>query len=210
MRRMPWATYLWPGLPQLWYRGLGAGLALAAGCAILLNLLLLASFVWVELLSPWHLKLGWLAIGTLWCGAAVLSARNSRREVTEEAVSTEGLFREALSEYLQRSWFEAERILVRLLHLYPRDVEARLLLATLLRHTRRYQEGLDQLTRLELLRDAERWALEIASEKYWIAEARAGRLPDMPISDDATSDDAVSAEAVSDHESAGPLPQRAA
>ncbi len=123
MRRTPWATYLWPGLPQLWYRGLGAGLALAAGCAILLNLLLLASFVWVELLSPWHLKLGWLAIGTLWCGAAVLSARNSRREVTEEAVSTEGLFREALSEYLQRSWFEAERILVRLLHLYPRDVE---------------------------------------------------------------------------------------
>ena len=160
-------------------------------------------------------ELGWLAIGTLWFGAAVLSAHNSRREVTEEAVSTEGLFREALSEYLQRSWFEAERILVRLLHLYPRDVEARLLLATLLRHTRRYQEGLDQLTRLELLRDAERWALEIASEKYWIAEARAGRLPDGSTSDDGAPDEAVSAEAgsadvVSDHESAGPLPHQAA
>ena len=132
--------------------------------------------------------------------SAVLSSRNSHSVVTEEAVSTEGLFREALSEYLQRSWFEAERILVRLLHLYPRDVEARLLLATLLRHTRRYQEGLDQLTRLELLRDAERWALEIASEKYWIAEAKAGRLPDAADSDEAVSDD----------QSTGPLPQQAA
>ena len=175
MRRMPWATYLWPGLPQLWQRGFVAGLVLAAGCAILLNLLLLASFVWVELLSPLHLRLGWLAIGSMWTASAILSARYAGGEAAPRgAVSTEGLFREALSEYLQRSWFEAERILGRLLHLDPRDVEARLLLATLLRRTRRYQESLDQLARLELLRDAQGWTLEIAAEKRWIAEAKAG------------------------------------
>ena len=173
MRRMPWATYLWPGLPHLWSWGLGSGLVLATGFAALLNLLILASFVWVELLSPLHLRLGWLALGSLWAGSAILSVWYGRRgPLPHGATSAEGLFREALSEYLQGSWFEAETILGRLLHLHPRDVEARLLLATLLRHTRRYQEALDQLHRLERLRDVDPWAWEIAAEKRWIAESQ--------------------------------------
>jgi hypothetical protein len=174
MRRMPRATYLWPGLPQLWSWGFGSGLLLATGFAVLLNLLILASFVWVELLSPLHLRLGWLAIGALWAGSAIVSAWHGRRgPLPHGATSAEVLFREALSEYLQESWFEAETILDRLLHLHPRDVEARLLLATLLRHTRRYQEALDQIHRLERLRDADHWAREIAAEKRWIAESQA-------------------------------------
>jgi len=181
MRRMPWATYLWPGLPQLWDSGFWSGLVLAAGFALLLNLLLLASFVWVELLSSLHLRVGWLAAGSLWMGAAVISGRygargrysNSSRDggrgPGHSTASAEVLFREALSEYLQGSWFEAEAILKRLLHLDPRDMEARLLLATLLRHTRRRNEALEQLDRLERLRDAPLWAQEIAAERLRIA-----------------------------------------
>ncbi len=181
MRRMPWATYLWPGLPHLWLSGMWFGLALAAGFSILLNLLVLASFVWVELLSPLHLRLGWMAIGSVWVGSAAMSAWFGRGWLAEsEAASTEALFREALSEYLQGSWFEAETILGRLLHLDPRDVEARLLLATLLRHTRRYQEALDQLNRLERLRDAQLWAREIAAEKLWVSESQTGQGPALP------------------------------
>ena len=111
--------------------------------------------MWVELLSPLAFAIGLAGdrSAVVRFGRPVgLAARGAT--VTEEAASTEVLFREALSEYLQGSWFEAETILGRLLHLYPRDVEARLLLATLLRHTRRYQEALDQLDRLERLRDA--------------------------------------------------------
>ena len=33
MQRLRWLTLVWPGLPQLWFAGSGAGLALAAGDA---------------------------------------------------------------------------------------------------------------------------------------------------------------------------------
>ena len=180
MVRMPWTTYLWPGLPQLWYGGLWSGLVLAVGSAVLLNALLLATFVWVELLVPPYIQYAWLATGTLWIGAAAASAWFGQGGAPRGAIAAEAMFREALHEYLQGSWFETERILGRLLHLHPRDVEARLMLATLLRHTGRYQEALEHLARLELLRGASRWAAEIAAEKTWIAEAE--RQPPDPIS----------------------------
>jgi cytochrome c-type biogenesis protein CcmH/NrfG len=90
------------------------------------------------------------------------------------------MFREAIHEYLKGSWFETERILSRILQGHPRDVEARLLFATLLRHTGRCQEALDHLARLELLNDASKWAAEIAAEKTWIAET--GSRQSDPIS----------------------------
>lgn len=174
MSRMPRATYLWPGLPQLWHSGLWSGLLLAVGFAALLNLLVLASFVWIELLSPLALRLGWLAVGTLWCVSVVISTLSGPRSRRWRGKSpAEVLFREALDEYLQGNWFESERILDRLLRLHPRDVEARLMRATLYRHTRRYSEALAELTNLERFRDAQAWALEIESERQWIAQRQA-------------------------------------
>jgi cytochrome c-type biogenesis protein CcmH/NrfG len=82
------------------------------------------------------------------------------------------LFREALHEYLQGSWFEAEAKLGHLLRLDPRDVEGRLLLATLLRHNERHAESIEHLDRLSRLRGADRWSEEIAAERRAIAEAR--------------------------------------
>lgn len=164
MVRMPWTTYLWPGLPHLWYGGLWSGLALATGFAILVNVLLLATFVWVELVDPRQLQWAWLATGGLWVGSAAVSAWYGRG-VPRRGKAAEAMFREALREYLQGSWFEAEQTLGRLLRLQPRDVEARLMLATLARRTGRYQEALEQLDRLELLEDASKWAREIAEER---------------------------------------------
>lgn len=172
MRKMPWTTYLWPGLPQLWYWGYGSGLAMAVGCAALLNLMLLASLVWVELLSAWQLRLGWLLIGLIWIVSAAMSSWRGRGEPSPpQPASAEGLFRRALSEYLQGSWFEAETLLGQLLHIHPRDAEARLLLATLLRRVGRRQEAQVQLARLDLLRDSEKWRLEIDVERRLLAEA---------------------------------------
>ena len=173
MVRMPWATYLWPGLPQLWRQGLWWGLALAVGFGILLNLLVMASFVWVELLGPVSLKLAWLAMSVLWLGSAAASVWHSWGVVPRVLGSAEAMFRTALSEYLKGNWFEAERTLGRLLEVRPRDVEARLLLATLLRHNGRLNEALEQLARLELLEDARRWAREIEVERQAIAERMA-------------------------------------
>ncbi len=172
MVRMPWMTCLWPGLPQLWHLGTWWGLALAVGFAVALNVLVLASFVWVEWFNPGFLRLAWGCLGLVWFSSAVLSAWFGVGLSPRKAATAEAMFREALNEYLKENWFEAERILAGLLQAHPRDVEGRLLLATLLRHNRRYEAALEQLTRLELLRDAQTWAREIAVERQWIAEAR--------------------------------------
>jgi len=172
MVRMPWATYLWPGLPQLWRQGLWTGLALAVGFGMLLNVALLASFVWLELLGPVTLRLVWLAVGCLWVVSAAATAWHGWGVAPRLAVSAEAMFREALGEYLRENWFEAEQRLLKLLEAHPRDAEARLLLATLLRHTERYAEAALQLGRLELLKDAQRWTLEMNVEKQLLAESR--------------------------------------
>jgi hypothetical protein len=155
-------------------------LALAVGFAILLNVLLLATFVWVELVDPRQLRLAWLAAGLVWIGSAVVSAWHGRGLAPRRASTAEAMFREALGEYLRENWFEAERLLGRLLHLQPRDVEAGLLLATLLRHTKRYHEAIDQLDRLELVADAGRWNREIQAERLWIAQAQAEAVEPVP------------------------------
>jgi len=103
--------------------------------------------------------------------------------------------REALTEYLQGSWFEAEAILGRLLRQVPRDVEGRLLLATVLRRTQRHDEALEQLDRLERLRDAARWSREIADERQRIAEAIAGAGLADPISVEDLADELVARQA---------------
>jgi hypothetical protein len=184
MVRMPWATYLWPGLPQLWQQGRWSALALAVGYGLLVNLALMASFVWVELLTPLWLRLLWFVIGSTWAAAAAATAWYGWGVAPRKANSAEAMFREALTEYLKENWFEAERTLLKLLEAHPGDVEARLLLATLLRHNQRHREALGQLARLELLRDASRWALEIGAEKQLLAEAirqeRSAPAPDTP------------------------------
>jgi hypothetical protein len=172
MGRTPWATYFWPGLPQLWVGGLWSGLILAVGFAVLLNLVLLGTCVWVELLTPLHVRVGWVAVVAFWGVSSALSIVSSRPKPASEVSSAEGLLRQALSEYLQGNGFEAEIVLCRLLELDPRDIEARLLLATLCRHAGRYDEALEQLTRLERLRGAEKWVQEIAFERREIANGQ--------------------------------------
>ena len=65
MRRMPWTMYLWPGLPQLWSCGSWGGLALAIAAAILLNLLVLLSFGWSELIGQNLRTTLWAALGVV-------------------------------------------------------------------------------------------------------------------------------------------------
>ncbi len=175
MVRMPWAIYAWPGLVQLWRNGQWQGLAAAVGFGVLLNLLLLASFVWVELISPPWLKAGWLLAGLVWFSAAGWSMWHGWGVAPRQVQSADAMFRAALGEYLQGNWFEAEQILGRLLELRPRDVEGRLLLATLLRHNGRLKEALDQLARLDLLSDARIWKQEIEVERQAIAAADEAR-----------------------------------
>ncbi len=170
MGRMRWIAYLWPGLPQLGVRGEGSALALAVGTACLLNLALLSTFVWTELLAE-DLRTGlWVAVGGSWGLAAGLSALAARRNGSQQDRLVEDEFTEALGYYLKGDWLGAGRTLTGLLRRNADDVEARLMLATLLRHTGQLPEANEQLDRLSLISGAEDWKLEIRRERELLAQ----------------------------------------
>lgn len=174
MGRMPLATFIWPGLPQLWKRGTWSAVAWAVAFACLLNATLLVSFLWTELLPPAIRNLAWLGTGVAWLGSLVWASFWLRREeaLKRPGTGSSDAFREALDHYLKANWFEAECILAELLRRNPRDLEAELLLVSLLRHTGRFDEAETGLQRLERLDDSTAWELEIAGERRQLALAR--------------------------------------
>ncbi len=173
MSRMPAAAYLWPALPQIWRRGAWSDLARAVGFGVALNLTLLASVIWVELWPDAARRLAWWAIGVIWVISALYSVYWNRRWSDSSCERDGGLFAEALEEYLRANWFEAERLLRRLLAVNARDCDARLMLATLLRHTRRFDEAREALGCLSRYDGAGKWELEITRELELLDEARA-------------------------------------
>jgi hypothetical protein len=189
MRKMSWTMYLWPGLPQLSGRGSWSALVVAVGAAALLNVALLATFVWTELLTPELRILYWLFLAAAWGFSAGLSGWLRRREQSRTQAGVKGdIFGEALDHYLRGNWFEAERALSRLLRRNRRDVEARLMLATLLRHTRRWDEAARQLDVLVRLEDAGKWELEIRREAELLAAARSGAVREAEGNQDQNQD----------------------
>lgn len=172
MGRMPWATYLWPGLPQICRFGSWPGLGLAIGFAVLLNLALAGTILWGGLFTPGARKIIWMAVAITWVGSA--AAAWFRKDATPRDPNADP-YPQALEHYLKGNWFEAEQILTRLLDHNPRDLEARLMFATLLAHTGRPQEAARQLDWLEGLEGSGKWAAEIARQRRLLADRSAGQ-----------------------------------
>lgn len=172
MRGASWALCLWPGLPQLWRRGDWSGLALALGFSLFLNLVLLTTLVWTELVSPAIEKTAWVALGGFWIASAVLSARLARHS-PQRPPAEQDLFPQATREYLRGNWFEVEAICHQLLGQNDRDIEAHLLLASMYRQTRRWDEAHERLEQLGKLTHAVRWNWEISAEWQRLAAGRA-------------------------------------
>jgi hypothetical protein len=148
-------------------------LVLAVGATALLNVTLLGSFFWTDLIAPNFRILCWLTLGVVWGGSAVLAGWWNRRLAAREAPEVgQDLFNEARDHYLQGHWFEAEGALGRLIRRNSRDIEARLMLATLYRHTKRREEAARQLDLLVRLEGARKWELEIGRERTLLAESR--------------------------------------
>ena len=166
MSRTPRSAYLWPGVSQFWGRDVKSGLVVAIGFSILLNLALVSTFVWVDLLGDPFRNAAWVVIFTTWVGWAIL-AYNWDRKYGQTLASgiTDSLFEKAQKYYLESNWFEAERVLRKLLRHDKRDFDGRFLLATLLRHTGRAGDAETELNRMERLDGAEKWALEIRRER---------------------------------------------
>jgi len=168
---------LWPGLPHLWNQGSWVGLALAVGFTVLLNTLL-ATLVFREWMVD---QVRWAACGALlviW----LLAWWENR---TDGKAEDDGLFREAQQSYLAADWVTTEKLLLELLRKNSRDVEGRLMLATLWQHQGRKEEALGQLEKIQQLETAEKWQYEInALQKSLVSDVRndeaTDELPDEP------------------------------
>lgn len=168
-------AYFWPGVSQFWGRDVRSGLIVAIGFSILLNLTLVCTFVWTELLAVALVRTAWIVILTTWVGWAILAYTWDRKYgATLASGVTNALFERAQRYYLESNWFEAERVLRKLLRHDRRDLDARFLLATLFRHTGRVQEAEEELKRIELQEGAQKWELEISRERLSLSRMRSG------------------------------------
>lgn len=175
---MRWGPLLlcgWPGLPGLWFRGQMSSLLVAVGFSILLNLALVSSFLWPWSLGETFPAVAWPMIFLIW-GTSTWVAYHGLTDVmsvpTSEKVADpdrpDTLFNQAQREYLGGHWEEAESLLKRRIENAPRDVEARLLLVTLLRHTRRLDQSRDQLSEMQRFDEAHEWEFEMDREQQLI------------------------------------------
>jgi tetratricopeptide (TPR) repeat protein len=173
MRKMSKAVYLWPGLPQLWTRGSWSALGVALFAAALLNVAVVSSFAWEELIDERLRSTLWVLVAFFWLGAAIISALQLRRHAApNELASSDDPFNQALNLYLKGDYYQVERLLHNILNKNIRDLEARLLLATMLRHTGRLEEAENQLDQLLHFEGAEKWELEIQQERELLTEAK--------------------------------------
>jgi thioredoxin-like negative regulator of GroEL len=135
--------------------------------------LLLVSFGWSELIDPSLRTVLWGAFGVSWIVAAGWSARQCGRQAAIGDVDPEeDLFGKALDHYLQGDYQQTEQILEGLLRRNIRDLEARLMLATLLRRAGRFDEAARQLDTLTRFEGAGKWELETQQERELLAEAK--------------------------------------
>jgi hypothetical protein len=171
MRAATWMTCLWPGLAALWLRGRLAGLVLAGMFAAALNIALVMTFWalpssaglpgWTLPTAAWVLVLSFWVLGIRW-GLGELS--RPQQAASPAAPQLEESFRQAQTEYLKGHWIEAETLLARLLARHPDDVEARLLLASIERRTRRPAAARKTLESMLQDETTARWTWEIRAE----------------------------------------------
>lgn len=190
MPKIHWIAYLWPGLCRLWDRGSWAGLAVAVGFTVLANSLLLATLVYRDWMATDVQLAGYAMLAVIWLLAWWESRWDRRREALESSADSppenlpvdkrsakraqqrEEWFCEAQQCYLRGDWVAAEQKLLQLLKQDAKDVESRLMLATLWRHQRRDEEALRQLDQLERLEAASEWKYEIAVEREAVLDKK--------------------------------------
>ncbi len=178
MRMLRPLTLVWPGLPWLWLRGSVAGLVLALAFAVVLDMAILATWIWSEFLElPLVVGL-WAATGLIWAIATVSAATAFPAPLhSGHDPAADALFAAARDAYLARDWLAAETKLRSLLVLRPTDGEAQLLLGTLFRRAGRHREARAALDKLSRSDAGAPWRSVIARELDRIAAAEASPAP---------------------------------
>lgn len=165
--------FCWPGLPGLWQRGHWPSLVLAVAFSLVLNFALVSTFVWPGMLNSVLIWAIWPIVLTAWFVFGWISWRHSQvqpqiSERSDEIDAT--LFIQAQTEYLTGDYTQAELLLHKQLKAYPRDVEARLLLASLYRRSNRTEKATEQLSSLQKLDERMPWEFEIQRERRLVGD----------------------------------------
>ncbi len=173
------SMFLWPGLHRLWRRGDWLSLVMSIGFGALLNLALVGTFVWPAWIGEQFSSIIWPLLILIW-GLSYWSVSHDIRHAlaaspppARPAISQDTLFIQAQREYLNRNWFEAERLIRRRLQLWPRDAAARLLLVGILRQSGRLDGAQHELELLAGYDESQAWTYEIQRERdriQWIRE----------------------------------------
>ena len=164
------AIALWPGLPELWFRGEWQALAISIIFAVSFNMAILGTFVWPLWFESWMIR-------SLWCSIIFASGfsfvqANKRWAKTTGIPRSDGnsneRFIEAQRQYLHGNYFEAEALIQKILADGHEDIEAVLLLVSILRRTRRCQQALQWIERIKLCEKASAWIRELQVEKQLV------------------------------------------
>lgn len=159
-----WAMYLWPGLPELWWRGSRMGMMLALAFGLLANLVVAATWVWPELMGVGLGRVLWTGLGVVWLTLIFVSFRSAIQSSETLRPGETDFFSVAQDEYLKGNWLEAEILARRLLVERPSDAEAALLLASTLRRAGRVAEARATLDEMRRWDRATAWRHEIDVE----------------------------------------------
>ncbi len=173
MRSWTALAHVWPGLPQVWRRGSWSALGAAAFFSVLVNATLLMHVIHPEWFSVYLRGVVCSSVAVYWIWFVRRAWMRSRQAFATGDEAHEGLFLRAQAEYLRGHWYESEAIVRSMLRAVAEDLEARLLLVSVLRRTGRHREALRELRRLARLPGANKWDWELARERAWL-QANAG------------------------------------
>lgn len=181
-----WLSTLWPGLPALW-RGDGSGFAPALAFTLLLNAALLSTFIWTDIVATGVRCGAWGVVAFVVLASGWTTRRAARRPQPGDFASEGDLFPDAMCEYLKGNWVETECLLERVLAARSSDLEARLLLATVWRRTRRLEEARTELQALCQLDGSVKWISEIRRELQYLDAASAEGQDSSTLADESVS-----------------------
>ena len=111
-------TLLWPGLPWLWLRGSIAGLVLALAFSVSLDVAVITTLIWPDVVELSFTIAIWTATGVVWLVSTVSAAAAFPPSLARPpAAEVDTLFIKARNAYLARDWLVAETRLRELLEL---------------------------------------------------------------------------------------------
>jgi hypothetical protein len=164
--RKLYLSCLWPGLPELWWRGRISALPTALAFAAAANFLLVAKFIYPEWLASGLVRMaGWVGVA-IWLFCVVRSIREMPQLLNPRRASGQpDRFVEAHQAYLRGQWAEAESLLTDCLAIENRDPPSLILLCGVYRHTARLEAAERLLDEIRLTEAADGWWLEVAAEQ---------------------------------------------